>query len=112
MIVNKVGHPEAKFLPDQFKIQNITGTCDLGFPIRLEGFLFAHAANSTYEPELFPGLIYRMANPKVVFLIFVSGKIVITGAKDHTELIPALEDIYGKVFEFRKQNVIIQARKA
>lgn len=34
-----------------------------------------------YEPELFPGLIYRMKVPKIVLLIFVSGKIVITGAK-------------------------------
>jgi hypothetical protein len=34
-----------------------------------------------YEPELFPGLVYRMESPKVVLLIFVSGKIVITGAK-------------------------------
>ena len=34
-----------------------------------------------YEPELFPGLIYRMEKPKIVLLIFVSGKIVLTGAK-------------------------------
>ena len=34
-----------------------------------------------YEPELFPGLVYRMLVPKVVLLIFVSGKIVLTGAK-------------------------------
>jgi len=34
-----------------------------------------------YEPELFPGLIYRMVDPKVVLLIFVSGKVVLTGAK-------------------------------
>ena len=34
-----------------------------------------------YEPELFPGLVYRMHAPKVVLLIFVSGKIVLTGAK-------------------------------
>jgi hypothetical protein len=34
-----------------------------------------------YEPELFPGLIYRMVKPKIVLLIFVSGKIVLTGAK-------------------------------
>lgn len=34
-----------------------------------------------YEPELFPGLIYRMKQPKIVLLIFVSGKIVLTGAK-------------------------------
>ena len=32
-----------------------------------------------YEPELFPGLIYRMLVPKVVLLIFVSGKVVLTG---------------------------------
>lgn len=32
-----------------------------------------------YEPELFPGLIYRMVDPKVVLLIFVSGKVVLTG---------------------------------
>jgi TATA-box binding protein (TBP) (component of TFIID and TFIIIB) len=36
-----------------------------------------------YEPELFPGLIYRMKQPKIVLLIFVSGKIVLTGAKVH-----------------------------
>lgn len=34
-----------------------------------------------YEPELFPGLIYRMKEPKVVLLIFVSGKVVLTGTQ-------------------------------
>ncbi|KAI0285560.1 hypothetical protein BC826DRAFT_917423, partial [Russula brevipes] len=33
----------------------------------------------SYEPELFPGLIYRMIKPKVILLIFVSGKIVLIG---------------------------------
>ncbi len=33
----------------------------------------------SYEPELFPGLIYRMMKPKVVLLVFVSGKVVVTG---------------------------------
>ena len=40
-----------------------------------------------YEPELFPGLIYRMKQPKIVLLIFVSGKIVLTGAKVYDPLI-------------------------
>lgn len=39
-----------------------------------------------YEPELFPGLIYRMKQPKIVLLIFVSGKIVLTGAKVYAPL--------------------------
>ena len=34
-----------------------------------------------YDPELFPGLIYHMKQPKIVLLIFVSGKIVLTRAK-------------------------------
>ena len=33
----------------------------------------------SYEPELFPGLIYRMMKPRIVLLIFVSGKVVLTG---------------------------------
>ncbi|KAF9896548.1 TATA-box-binding protein, partial [Lobosporangium transversale] len=63
------------------KIQNIVGSCDVKFPIRLEGLAYAHGPFTSYEPELFPGLIYRMVKPKIVLLIFVSGKIVLTGAK-------------------------------
>ena len=56
-------------------------SADVKFPIKLEGLAFAHARFANYEPELFPGLIYRMKQPKVVLLIFVSGKVVLTGAK-------------------------------
>ena len=49
---------------------------------------------SSYEPELFPGLIYRMIKPKIVLLIFVSGKIVLTGAKVREEIYQAFEMIY------------------
>ena len=51
------------------------------FPVKLEQLAFAHAHFANYEPELFPGCIYRMRQPKVVLLIFVSGKVVLTGAK-------------------------------
>lgn len=34
---------------------------------------------NSYEPELFPGLIYKMVKPQVVLLIFASGKVVLTG---------------------------------
>lgn len=47
-----------------------------------------------YEPELFPGLIYRMTVPKIVLLIFVSGKIVLTGAKVRQEIYDAFDKIY------------------
>ncbi len=37
--------------------------------------------NTEYEPEQFPGLVYRLGDPKVVLLLFGSGKVVCTGAK-------------------------------
>jgi len=41
--------------------------------------------NIEYEPEQFPGLVYRIKQPKVVVLIFGSGKLVITGGKSPVE---------------------------
>jgi transcription initiation factor TFIID TATA-box-binding protein len=98
-IVQKLGFP-ARF--SEFTIQNMVGSCDIKFPIRLEGLAFAHGTYSSYEPELFPGLIYRMVKPKIVLLIFVSGKIVLTGAKVRDEIYEAFENIYPVLSEFRK----------
>ena len=91
LIIQKLGF-NAKFT--DFKIQNIVGSCDIKFPIRLEGLASRHHHFSSYEPELFPGLIYRMIKPKIVLLIFVSGKIVLTGAKVREEIYQAFEMIY------------------
>lgn len=65
-----------------FTIQNIVATCDLKFPIKLESLNQKHGQFSSYEPELYPGLTYRMLKPRVVLLIFVNGKVVITGTVD------------------------------
>lgn len=48
-IIQKLGF-DARF--QEFKIQNIVGSCDVKFPIRLEGLAFAHQAFSSYEPEV------------------------------------------------------------
>jgi transcription initiation factor TFIID TATA-box-binding protein len=98
-IIQKLGF-NAKFT--DFKIQNIVGSCDIKFPIRLEGLASKHHNFSYYEPELFPGLIYRMMKPKIVLLIFVSGKIVLTGAKVREEIYQAFELIYPVLQDFRK----------
>ncbi|CAO3624472.1 TATA-box-binding protein [Cunninghamella echinulata] len=98
-IIQKLGF-QAKFT--DFKIQNIVGSCDVKFPIRLEGLAYSHGHFSSYEPELFPGLIYRMVKPKIVLLIFVSGKIVLTGAKVREEIYQAFQAIYPVLQEFKK----------
>ena len=53
-----------------------------------------------YEPEQFPGLIYRLDNPKVVFLIFSSGKCVITGSKDFSEAQEAEDALRDELLSF------------
>ncbi len=77
-IIQKLGNPVSF---TQFKIQNVVGSCDIGFPIDLEHIGQKYSEFCSYEPEVFPGLIFRMLEPKLVFLIFVSGKIVVTGAR-------------------------------
>uniref|UniRef100_A0A8B9PFB4 TATA-box binding protein like 2 n=1 Tax=Apteryx owenii TaxID=8824 RepID=A0A8B9PFB4_APTOW len=98
-VVQKLGFP-AKFL--DFKIQNMVGSCDVRFPIQLEGLVLTHQQFSSYEPELFPGLIYRMVKPRIVLLIFVSGKVVLTGAKERSEIYEAFENIYPILKGFKK----------
>jgi transcription initiation factor TFIID TATA-box-binding protein len=101
-IIQKLDNP---VVFKDFKIQNIVGSCDVKFPIRLEGLSYTHQMFSSYEPELFPGLIYRMKSPKVVLLIFVSGKVVLTGAKKREEIYEAFETIYPVLQQFRKGDV-------
>jgi transcription initiation factor TFIID TATA-box-binding protein len=50
-----------------------------------------------YEPEQFPGLIYRLDYPKVVCLIFGSGKMVITGARAKDEILEAVQFIQDEL---------------
>ncbi|NWZ89619.1 TBP protein, partial [Nesospiza acunhae] len=96
-VVQKLGFP-AKFL--DFKIQNMVGSYGVehGSASTFKHTLFSYS----YEPELFPGLIYRMIKPRIVLLIFVSGKVVLTGAKVRAEIYEAFENIYPILKGFRK----------
>lgn len=64
-----------------FRIQNIVASVNMGYAISLEEICVRYGKESSYEPELFPGLIFRKDSCPAVFLIFLSGRIVITGAK-------------------------------
>ena len=70
--------------PD-IQIQNIVASVELFGSIDLEKAT-SSLERTMYEPEQFPSLIYRMDDPKVVILIFSSGKLVCTGAKKEEEV--------------------------
>lgn len=62
------------------KIENIVVAVNLGRDLNLDQLAF-QLENSEYEPEQFPGLVYRIYEPKVAFLLFSSGRVVCAGAK-------------------------------
>jgi transcription initiation factor TFIID TATA-box-binding protein len=64
----------------EVEVQNIVASAKMDMRVNLD-FLAMECENTEYEPEQFPGLIFRLDNPKTVMLIFRSGKIIITGAK-------------------------------
>jgi transcription initiation factor TFIID TATA-box-binding protein len=78
----------------ELKIQNIVASASLGGMIDLEKAAYS-LGKTMYEPEQFPGLIYRMDEPKVVILLFASGKLVCTGAKKE-------QDVYDAVYKLHK----------
>jgi transcription initiation factor TFIID TATA-box-binding protein len=74
-------------------IQNIVASANLHGKIDLETAADI-MENVMYEPEQFPGLIYRMGEPKVVMLLFASGKLVCTGAKHEDMVKEAVEKLH------------------
>ena len=87
--------------PD-FKVVNSVASAKLGGKIDLEKAV-STLGKTMYEPEQFPGLIYRMEEPKVVILIFASGNLVCTGAKREQDVYDAVHKLHAKLEE---QNLI------
>jgi transcription initiation factor TFIID TATA-box-binding protein len=75
-------------------IQNIVASADLGSELNLNAIAVGLGLeNIEYEPEQFPGLVYRLDDPKVVVLLFGSGKLVVTGGKQPDDARKAVERI-------------------
>lgn len=75
-------------------IQNIVATSDLGGELNLSEVAIALGLeNVEYEPEQFPGLVYRLREPKVAMLLFGSGKIVCAGARKTDEILLAVDKV-------------------
>lgn len=80
-------------------IQNMVASANLHGSIDLETAADI-LDNVMYEPEQFPGLIYRMKDPKTVLLLFASGKLVCTGAKSEEMVYESIVKIYGVLDDY------------
>ena len=79
-------------------VQNMVATADLGGELNLDEVAVAFGLeNVEYEPEQFPGLVYRVKEPRVVMLLFGSGKIVCTGGRNTEDVSTAVQNLSEKL---------------
>ncbi|MDT7886415.1 MAG: TATA-box-binding protein [Thermoproteota archaeon] len=99
IIIDKLKARGIKLPPNpRIQIQNIVASAKIFAEVNLEKAALI-LENTMYEPEQFPGLIYRSEDPRVVMLIFSSGNIVCTGAKKENDVKVAVERTYKKLKE-------------
>jgi transcription initiation factor TFIID TATA-box-binding protein len=83
-------------------VQNIVTSADLGSRINLNKIAMSFNLDKIeYEPEQFPGLVYRLDDPKVVVLLFGSGKLIITGGKVAMDAERAVKKIYKDLLDLK-----------
>jgi transcription initiation factor TFIID TATA-box-binding protein len=86
--------------PPKITIQNIVSSGDLGQQLNLNAIAIGLGLDDIeYEPEQFPGLVYRLTAPDVVVLMFGSGKAVVTGATNVEETKTAIETVQSRLQE-------------
>lgn len=97
-VLQKLGY-KVRF--KNYRIVNVLGTCNLPFGINITSFSQKHRQLASYEPELHPGVTYKIKAPKATLKIFSTGSITVTAPSvENIQL--AIEQIYPLVFEFRK----------
>lgn len=83
-----------------FEVQNVVCTATLNEEVNLNAVSIGLGLESTeYEPEQFPGLIYRPSDVGAVLLVFANGKVVITGAKDKQTAVNAFDHLRSRIRE-------------
>lgn len=74
----------------QIKVQNMVASGSIGIDLNLNS-LAMDLENTEYEPEQFPGLVYKLPGTKATFLLFSNGKIVCTGTRSESKLREAVD---------------------
>ena len=73
-------------------VQNIVASGHINMKLNLN-YLSLELENTEYEPEQFPGLVYKLEDPTATFLLFSNGKLVCTGTKNNKQLIDSMEQL-------------------
>ncbi len=77
-------------------VQNIVASGEINLRLNLN-FLALEMENTEYEPEQFPGLVYKLIEPNATFLLFTNGKLVCTGTKNRKQLDSSMKQLLKNV---------------
>ena len=83
----------------EYCINNVVASVATRFRLNLESMNINE--NAQYEPDTFPGLIFRMKKPKSTFLVFSNGKVVINGVKSEAQIHEAFTMFYHIMKKYR-----------
>ncbi len=82
-------------------VQNIVASGHINMMLNLN-YLSLELENTEYEPEQFPGLVYKLEDPPATFLLFSNGKLVCTGTKNNQQLVDSMEQLVETLEEADK----------
>ena len=85
----------------KIKVQNIVASGNINMMLNLN-FLSLELENTEYEPEQFPGLVYKLEDPPATFLLFSNGKLVCTGTKNNQQLSDSMNQLIKTLQEAEK----------
>jgi len=83
-------------------VQNIVASGNININLNLN-FLALALENTEYEPEQFPGLVYKLVEPTATFLLFSNGKLVCTGTKNNEQLEDSMSQLIKRIKEANEQ---------
>ncbi len=84
------------------RLENIVASAKIEGELNLDDIAFT-LENTEYEPEQFPGLVYRMDDPKVTFLLFGSGKVICTGGRSIKDVERAVAKVDKRLKNLNKK---------
>lgn len=85
----------------EMKVENMVASGDIGLKLNLTELAFS-LPTAEYEPEQFPGLVYKVPNWHITFLLFSTGRIVCTGAKNEKEIVKSIKNLRKTLLEAKK----------
>jgi len=101
--IRKAEHSAIKI--ERVTVHNIVASCNIDAPLRLEALrlgLGGSDGGAELDMEIFPGLILKLRDPTVTMLIFVNGKIVITGAASQSIIVSAFEKMFPVLLLYKR----------